>query len=66
MDKYYEIARYIVIVNQGVGWDDIPYLTKAFAVLRAKSLATQGWDVRVLGKRERAIVWKKEGTEAKA
>lgn len=66
MDKYYEIARYIVIVNQGVGWDDILYLTKAFAVLKAKSLATQGWDVRVLGKREGTIVWKKEGMEAKA
>lgn len=65
MDKYYEIARYIVIVNQGLWVGDIPYLTKAFAVLKAKSLAAQGWDVRVLGKRERAIVWKREGTEAK-
>lgn len=66
MDKLYEIARYVVIVNQGVGWDDIPYLTKAFAVYRAKTLATKGWDVRVLGMRERAIVWTRQGMEAKA
>ena len=52
-------------MNQGLWVGDIPYLTKAFAVLKAKSLATQGWDVRVLGMRERAIVWKREGTEAK-
>ena len=65
MDKYYEIARYIVIVNQGLWVGDFPYLTKAFAVLKAKSLATQGWDVRVLGMRERAIVGKREGPEAK-